>query len=47
MEKAVITSTPPKISVHDEYQYLNLIRDILQNGEQRPDRHDAPASHHF
>lgn len=23
---------------HEEYQYLNLIRDILQNGEHRPDR---------
>lgn len=23
---------------HEEYQYLNLIRDILNNGEHRPDR---------
>lgn len=25
---------------HEEYQYLDLIRDILQNGEHRPDRYD-------
>ena len=24
---------------HEEYQYLDLIRDILQNGEHRPDRY--------
>ena len=29
-----VQSTKP----HEEYQYLNLIRDILQNGEHRPDR---------
>jgi len=23
---------------HEEHQYLNLIRDILENGEHRPDR---------
>ena len=23
---------------HEEYQYLNLIRDILDHGEHRPDR---------
>ena len=23
---------------HEEYQYLDLIRDILENGEHRPDR---------
>jgi len=23
---------------HEEYQYLNLIQDILDNGEHRPDR---------
>ena len=23
---------------HEEYQYLELIRDILANGEHRPDR---------
>jgi thymidylate synthase len=26
---------PPE---HEEYQYLNLIREILNNGEHRPDR---------
>jgi thymidylate synthase len=24
---------------HEEYQYLNLIRDILAEGEHRPDRY--------
>jgi thymidylate synthase len=24
---------------HEEYQYLDLIRDILENGEHRPDRY--------
>ena len=28
----------PRDSGHEEYQYLNLIRDILANGEHRPDR---------
>ncbi|KAH5298616.1 hypothetical protein HBI18_041660 [Parastagonospora nodorum] len=31
------TSTPANPS-HEEYQYLNLISDILANGEHRPDR---------
>ncbi|EMC93309.1 hypothetical protein BAUCODRAFT_26621 [Baudoinia panamericana UAMH 10762] len=29
--------TPPSLQ-HEEYQYLNLIREILDNGEHRPDR---------
>jgi len=29
---------------HEEYQYLDLIRDILDNGEHRPDRFVAPSS---
>jgi hypothetical protein len=30
----------PKLTTprHEEYQYLDLIRDILENGEHRPDR---------
>ncbi|KAF2105798.1 thymidylate synthase/dCMP hydroxymethylase domain-containing protein [Lophiotrema nucula] len=34
------TETKPSTSNarHEEYQYLDLIRDILQNGEHRPDR---------
>lgn len=28
---------------HEEYQYLDLIRDILQNGEHRPDRYGLGA----
>ncbi|KAF2242396.1 bifunctional dihydrofolate reductase-thymidylate synthase [Trematosphaeria pertusa] len=32
------TTTMPNTSHHEEHQYLNLIRDILQDGEHRPDR---------
>ncbi|KAF2824398.1 thymidylate synthase-like protein [Ophiobolus disseminans] len=32
-----VTATPSNPS-HEEYQYLNLINDIIQNGEYRPDR---------
>ena len=35
MSKAPKTTTPKP---HEEYQYLDLIRDILANGEFRPDR---------
>ena len=31
-------SHPPTSPDHEEYQYLNLIRDILTRGEHRPDR---------
>ena len=30
--------TPAKDITHEEYQYLDLIREILDNGEHRPDR---------
>jgi len=30
--------TPAIVTTHEEYQYLDLIRDILDNGEHRPDR---------
>jgi thymidylate synthase len=33
--------SPPKSAAapnHEEHQYLDLIRDILDNGEHRPDR---------
>lgn len=33
---------PPVNPNHEEYQYLNLIRDILDNGEHRPDRYIPP-----
>jgi thymidylate synthase len=38
--KKTAESTPnPKSSPnHEEHQYLDLIRDILENGEHRPDR---------
>lgn len=32
------SGTPKVDSSHEEYQYLNLIRDILEHGEHRPDR---------
>ncbi|KAK4554573.1 Thymidylate synthase [Recurvomyces mirabilis] len=32
------SSPQPSPQQHEEYQYLNLIKDILQNGEHRPDR---------
>jgi thymidylate synthase len=31
-------TTSPSDPAHEEHQYLSLIRDILQNGEHRPDR---------
>lgn len=33
---------PPVDPNHEEYQYLKLIRDILDNGEHRPDRYISP-----
>lgn len=30
------TSTTPR---HEEYQYLDLVREILEDGEHRPDRY--------
>lgn len=35
---------PPVDPNHEEYQYLKLIRDILDNGEHRPDRYATPSS---
>lgn len=31
-------SAPKQRQTHEEYQYLDLIREILDNGEHRPDR---------
>jgi hypothetical protein len=51
--KASALSNSPT-PIHEEYQYLNLIRDILASGEQRPDRYrlrsnppPPPTSHGF
>ena len=33
---------PPVDPNHEEYQYLKLIRNILNNGEHRPDRYTQP-----
>lgn len=35
---------PPADPNHEEFQYLKLIRDILDNGEHRPDRYIEPHS---
>lgn len=32
------TTTPPTQKRHEEYQYLDLVREILDEGEHRPDR---------
>lgn len=38
-ETSTDSSTSTKASPdHEEHQYLDLIRDILENGEHRPDR---------
>ncbi|KAF2714243.1 bifunctional dihydrofolate reductase-thymidylate synthase [Pleomassaria siparia CBS 279.74] len=34
----ILSTDPSTMSTHEEYQYLNLIRDILTAGEHRPDR---------
>jgi thymidylate synthase len=40
-EKELTIPRPvPENPNHEEHQYLNLIRDILENGEHRPDRYD-------
>lgn len=56
-EEAVAASTPAPGPImdsldpnHEEYQYLNLIRKIIDEGEQRPDRYFLPphlSSIHF
>ncbi|KAK6437500.1 Thymidylate synthase [Oleoguttula sp. CCFEE 5521] len=33
-----VTTSPSSRESHEEYQYLDLIHDILRNGEHRPDR---------
>jgi len=35
---------PRQHASHEEYQYLDLIRDILEEGEHRPDRYMMPLS---
>jgi thymidylate synthase len=35
-QKALLSQ---QISRHEEYQYLDLIREILETGERRPDRY--------
>jgi thymidylate synthase len=37
-EVAVAQSGPVASRSHEEYQYLDLVREILDSGEHRPDR---------
>lgn len=39
IEKKQPTGAPESVDPnHEEFQYLNLIKDILRDGEHRPDR---------
>ena len=38
IETKAETETPLKDINHEEHQYLDLIREILETGEHRPDR---------
>ena len=38
LEPDVVAPAPPSDPAHEEHQYLNLIREILAEGEHRPDR---------
>jgi thymidylate synthase len=39
VKKNVEASPNPRASIrHEEYQYLDLIKEILEHGEHRPDR---------
>jgi hypothetical protein len=38
-KEQTLVSSDPESPIHEEYQYLNLIRDILEHGEHRPDRY--------
>jgi thymidylate synthase len=40
-----VDSIPPKpADTHEEHQYLDLIREILDTGEHRPDRYQIPSN---
>lgn len=39
VESEKTTSTERENPQHEEYQYLDLIQEILDNGEHRPDRY--------
>jgi thymidylate synthase len=38
-EETPTHKAPRQHASHEEYQYLDLIRDILEEGEHRPDRY--------
>jgi len=40
-EDPIATTRPAAKNRHEEYQYLDLIRDIIDNGEFRPDRYGS------
>lgn len=41
------TESPMPAPRHEEYQYLDLVREILENGEHRPDRQVPVHSAYF
>jgi hypothetical protein len=41
-QEAPTHKAPRQHASHEEYQYLDLIRDILEEGEHRPDRYVTP-----
>ena len=42
-EETPTHKAPRQHAEHEEYQYLDLIRDILEDGEHRPDRYTTLA----
>jgi hypothetical protein len=42
-EETPTHNAPRQHASHEEYQYLDLIRDILEDGEHRPDRYTTLA----
>jgi thymidylate synthase len=45
-EETPTHKAPRQHASHEEYQYLDLIRDILEEGEHRPDRYNIPLSYY-
>lgn len=41
MAETLANSTSSKR--HEEHQYLDLVREILDDGEHRPDRYETPS----
>jgi hypothetical protein len=45
-KKAEDVKSQPVIDKHEEHQYLDLIREILETGEHRPDRYPSLSISH-